>query len=329
MPDWDRLRQGEFLVLGRAGMDLYPDPPGTPTAEAARFVSDLGGSAGNIAAALVRAGRRAALVSAVSDDAVGRFVLAALARHGIGHAHVALRGGGVRTSLALAESRIAGHETVIYRNNAADFALTPLDVAALPYADAAALVVTGTALAAEPSRSATRAAMATAAKAGCPVVLDLDYRPYGWADSAEARTIMQAAADAADMIVGNDAEFGVLAGVTAAGRDLARDLARAMGRNGRIAVYKMGGAGSVTFSDDAETETPVFPVTPLKPFGAGDAFLGNLLAGLAGGANLDTSLRRGSAAAAMVVATVGCAGAMPTPDALDAFIARYPALQRS
>ncbi|MBI1416474.1 MAG: permease [Limimaricola sp.] len=325
MPDWNRLQAGQFLVLGRAGMDLYPDPPGTPTAEASRFVSDLGGSAGNIAAALVRAGSAASLVSAVSNDAVGRFVLAALARHGIGTVHVAVRGGGVRTSLALAESRMEGHETVIYRNGAADFALDRADVVALPFAPAAALVVTGTALAADPSRSATRAAMAAARAAGLPVILDLDYRPYSWADGGQAQGIMLEAAAAADMIVGNDEEFGVLAGSPAAGRDLARG----MGRDGRIAVYKMGAAGSVTFTDGAVIETPVFPVTPLKPFGAGDAFLGNLLAALAGGQPLDTALRRGSAAAAMVVATVGCAGAMPTPDTLDTFIARYPAPQRS
>ena len=39
------------LVMGRAGMDLYPDPPGTRIEDAAQMTAALGGSAGNIAAA--------------------------------------------------------------------------------------------------------------------------------------------------------------------------------------------------------------------------------------------------------------------------------------
>ncbi len=57
-----------------------------------------------------------------------------------------------RSSLALTESVAEACQTVIYRNGAADFALGDADIEAPDYASAAALVVTGTALAAEPSR---------------------------------------------------------------------------------------------------------------------------------------------------------------------------------
>ena len=36
------LQQGRFLVVGRAGMDLYPEPAGTRITEALSFVADLG-----------------------------------------------------------------------------------------------------------------------------------------------------------------------------------------------------------------------------------------------------------------------------------------------
>lgn len=52
------LSRNRFLVLGRAGMDLYADPPGTRIEEARSFAAHLGGSAANIAAALVRQGQR-------------------------------------------------------------------------------------------------------------------------------------------------------------------------------------------------------------------------------------------------------------------------------
>jgi 5-dehydro-2-deoxygluconokinase len=59
----------------------------------------------------------------------------------------------------------------------------------------------------------------------------------------------------------------------------------------------------------------------LKPTGAGDSFLGALIAGLAAGRTVRDAVLRGSAAAAMVVARVGCAPAMPTVAELDAFLA--------
>ena len=66
-----------------------------------------------------------------------------------------------------------------------------------------------------------------------------------------------------------------------------------------------------------------FPVTSMKPFGAGDAFLGNGLAAMIRGAAPADAFRRGAAAAALVVTLPGCASAMPTPDEIDAFLKEH------
>ena len=58
------IAQNNFVVLGRAGMDFFPDPPGTKTEEADTFKAGLGGSSANIAAGLVKLGGQAALLSA-------------------------------------------------------------------------------------------------------------------------------------------------------------------------------------------------------------------------------------------------------------------------
>lgn len=309
-----------MLVLGRAGMDFYADPPGTRAETAERFFACLGGSAGNIAAGLVRLDVPAGLVSAVSDDAVGRFVLNQLDGYGIGTHHVHVRRGEARTSLSVTETRIGDTQTVIYRNGAADFDLREEDVAAIDCPAHGGLVVTGTALAAEPSRGATRAAIERAGAAGLPAILDLDYRPYSWASPQEAAEICRAAAACCDMVLGNDEEFAVMAG-GADGNALARSLAE----EGRIAVYKMGERGSETFHPDGRFRTGIFGVEAIKPMGAGDAFMAALIASLASGRDLREAVRRGSAAAAMVVSGIGCAPAMPTEAALDRFIADHPA----
>ena len=311
-----------FLVIGRAGMDLYADPPGDRSETATRFTTALGGSSANIAVALTRQGCPAALVTCVSDDAIGRFVLNELDRYGIDRRHVRIVGGERRTSLALVETRLQDHQSVIYRNNAADFAMTPADIEAVDFTAFIGLILTGTALAVEPSRSACFRAMALARTAGLPVMIDLDYRPYSWPSVAEAHATCARAATLCDVVVGNDVEFDLIAGAGSTGLATARDLVE--GGCG-LCLYKMGEEGSITLTPEQDFRTGIFPISAIKPTGAGDSFLGAFAAALCKGFSLRDSVMRGSAAAAMVVSRVGCAPAMPTIDELDAFLAAHPA----
>ena len=312
---WQRMALNRFAVLGRVGMDLYADPPGARVEEARAFTTALGGSAGNIAVALARQGTRAALIGKVSDDAVGQWCLRELAGYGVDSAHVTALGNGTRNSLAVTETRAEGCQVVLYRNGATDLGLMKIDVELVDFKPVSALIVTGTALASEPSRSATLHALARARSAGALTVLDVDYRAYSWHAPDEARAICLAAAEACDITIGNDVEFDLMAGGD--GRALAAHLAR----DRLFCIYKMGEAGSQTFTPDYQFGTPIFPVRALKPMGAGDGFMGGLMAALARGATLEAAVARGSATAAMIVADVGCAPASPTTAELDAFLA--------
>ena len=309
-----------FLVIGRAGMDVYADPPGTPIETAARFTAALGGSSANIAAALCRQGARAALLTCVSDDAVGRFALAELDRYGIDRSLVRAVGGEARNSLAVVDTMGAATQAVIYRNGAADFEMTAADVERADYGAFDALVTTGTVLSADPSRAACLHAFGLARAAGLPIVFDIDYRPYSWPSPEAAQAAYARAAEAAAIVVGNDVEFGFLAGRFEDGPEAAAALAR----SGKTVVYKRGGAGAITFRGDESFATGIYPTEALKPTGAGDAFLGGFLAALAAGHALRDAVLRGSAAAAIVVTRVGCAPACPTAEELDAFLARHP-----
>ncbi len=321
MPDLSRLSLNRFVVLGRAGMDLYADPAGTRIEDARAFVAHLGGSAANIAAALVRQGAGAALLTRLSGDAVGRFVLAELDRYGIGRDHVGLTGGEARTSLAVVETRAEDCQSVIYRNGAADFALTEADARAVEFAGTGALVVTGTALADAGARAAAMLTLARARAAGAVCVLDVDYRPYSWPSREAAQAACLTAARACDVVVGNDVEFGLMAGRPEDGLATARTL---VAEGAAIAVYKMGERGAVTVSADGEFATGIYRTLALKPTGAGDAFLGGFLAGLVRGEGLRQAVLRGSASAALVVARVGCAPASPTAGEVEAFLRQHP-----
>lgn len=319
----DRIKDNRFLVLGRAGIDLYADPPGTRIEDARRFTSALGGSSANIAAGLCRLDSASSLLGTVSDDAVGRYVLAELRRYGIGTDHVRAVGGEARNSLAVVESREENCQSVIYRNGAADFELSLDQVDACDFGACGALALTGTSLAREPSRAATFRAIGKARAAGLVTIIDIDYRAYTWASREQAAETCLRAAEGCQIVVGNDDEFGLLAGDDAAGPDLAKRLGE---RQGSIAVYKMGERGSITFAGTDRIALGIYPVRPLKPTGAGDAFLAGFASGLGAGKPIAESLRRGSAAAAIVVTRVGCAPAMPTQSELMFFMAKHPQL---
>ncbi len=314
------IKGNRFAVFGRAGMDLFADPVGTKSEAADTFRADLGGSSANICAGLVKLGSQAALITSVSDDAVGRFALNRLRHYGVDTSYCRVLGGEYRLSLAVYESCIEDFQNVIYRNGAVDFQVTEEDMDRVDYSRFSALITAGTVFAAEPSRSATFRAFENARNAGLPVIFDIDYRPYSWPSAEIAAKVLSRAGAESDLIVGNDEEFGFMAGGFDKGLDKARDLAA----QGRMVIYKMGEAGAITFADGQEFRTGIFPVTAVKPNGAGDSFMAGLLSSIADGYALKDAVLRGSACASIVVNQPGCAPAMPTTAQLDTFLADHP-----
>jgi 5-dehydro-2-deoxygluconokinase len=309
-----------YLVVGRAGMDLAPEPAGTGIENAKTFSASLGGSAANIAVGIARLGRSAALLSAVSADPVGEYCINELSGYGVDTALVSRATGEARTSLALSEARLENHHTVIYRNGAADFQITEDQSKSVNLEEYSSLIVTGTAFAIEPSRSAVLALMHRAMEAGLQTVFDIDYRPYSWVSAKDAAATLSKAAEYSEIIVGNDEEFDVVSGKSGTGLNFARKLANT--HKARILIYKRGPAGATTFDGQKEFHTGVWPTRPLKPTGAGDSFLAAFVTAFNDGADLREAVLRGSAAASIVVSSPGCAPAMPTASQLDEFIIR-------
>lgn len=314
------IKTKNFLVIGRVGMDLCPDPPGTATEMASSMMVTMGGSSANIAAGLSKLHCQTALVTCVSDDAIGWFCLNQLDHYGIDRRFVRKIRGEERTSLAVYESRVENHQSVIYRNNAADFQLSLDDVESIDFSHYGALIAAGTVFAAEPSRSATFKAFEMAAAAGLPIIFDIDYRPYSWPSAQIAQDVLSKAGALADIVVGNDEEFGFMAGGIEKGLDKARELAA---RKESIIVYKMGEKGAITFQSNAEIQTGIYPVEALKPTGAGDSFMAGFIASLADEQPLREAVLCGSACASITVSKPGCAVAMPTKTELEDFLATH------
>lgn len=314
------IKKNKFIIVGRVGIDFTP-PAGIAIEDAETCMVAMGGSSANIAAGICKFGGKADLVTCVSDDAIGRYCVNQLSKYGVGSQYVRPIGGEARNSLAVYETRLEGHQSIIYRNGAADFEMTIEDVEKIDYSSYGALITAGTVFASEPSRSASFRAFDLAREAGIPIIFDVDYRPYSWTSSEVAEEVLSKAGALANVIVANDEEFGFMAGGIEKGEAKARELAE---RSAAIVVYKMGHMGAITFANGQEYRTGIYKVNALKPTGAGDSFMAGLMASLAADTELEQAILRGSACAAIVVAKPGCAPAMPNKDQLEAFLADHP-----
>ena len=313
----ERFLSKKFVILGRAGLDLYPNPIGLSTQDADNFISDLGGSAANIAVSMSKLGCNTFLCSTFSDDSVGDFIKKKLEIYNINTDYCNSISGSYKNSLALAENKTHKPKVVIYRNNAADLQISKELIKTINFEFKSGLIITGTALSSEPSRGSVFAAVKLAKKNKCPVILDFDYRKDAWSSSMEASEKIGQIAIESDFCIGNEEEFDVLG---LKNNFLSKDFAFYLAKKGKIIIYKKGDLGCEFMYLNNHFSLGAFNVKSLKPFGAGDAFMGGFISSLSRKNNLKDSLIFGSACAALVVSKIGCSSAMPVFSEVKTFI---------
>jgi 5-dehydro-2-deoxygluconokinase len=98
----------------------------------------------------------------------------------------------------------------MYRNMAADLSLDPADIDEEYIKEAKAVLLSGTALAASPSREAVFKVAALAKKNGVRIIFDIDYRAYNWKSKDEIAICYSKAAQEADIILGSRQEFDLM-----------------------------------------------------------------------------------------------------------------------
>jgi 5-dehydro-2-deoxygluconokinase len=173
--------------------------------------------------------------------------------------------------------------------------------------------VTVTGLSAEPSRTATLAALEARSRTGI-TVLDLDYRPMFWSSRGEARRWVQQALPHVTVAAGNLDECE-----TAVGEHDPAGAAKALRDHGvNLAVVKQGPKGVLAVDGTGSVEVPPVPVDVVNGLGAGDAFGGALCHGLLADWGTERIMRFANAAGAIVAGRLSCSDAMPTTAEVEA-----------
>ena len=306
----------KILVIGRAGMDIYPEPPGTKISDVQDFSTHLGGSAANTCVALSKLGVSSDLVTCISDDAIGEYIFKKLEDFNIGSNLCRRVDKNFQTQVAVVETILKNNQSILYRNNSCDLQLDKEDIDKINFQDYSAVFISGTALSSSPSREAVFYASEKASAMSIPLIMDMDYRPYNWESDEIKSNIYKKIMKEMDIIIGNDLEFNI-ANNSTDGLQLAKDFIK---EKPSIIIYKMGEKGSKVLTEEKDLSFGIFKVEAIKPTGAGDAFNGGFISSFLQGFSLEDSIKRGSANAAIVVTKVGCSSAMPDSSELEKFI---------
>ena len=321
-------RRHDLACLGRLAVDLYAQQVGAPLEDVSSFAKYLGGSSANIAFGVARLGLRAAMVSRVGDEQMGRFLTDTLAREGCDVSQIQVD---LQRLTGLVLLGLKDRDTfplLFYRENCADMALDAGLIDEDFIAACRALLITGTHLSAPTVRAASAKALEYAGRHQVLRVLDIDYRPVLWGltkrgeganrfvANADVTAQLQAMLPHFDLLIGTEEEFLIAGGVPG---DLLASLRAVRAVSAAALVVKLGAAGCCfipgaipALLSDALTAQGE-RVEVMNVLGAGDAFAAGLMTGFLRGQDFEAAARLANACGALVVSRHACAPAMPTP----------------
>ena len=320
-------RRYDIACLGRLAVDLYAQQLGARLEDVSSFAKYLGGSSANIAFGVARLGLRAAMLSRVGDEQMGRFLTDTLNREGCDTSQVQIDPHRLTALVLLGLKDRDTFPLLFYRENCADMALDADGISEAFIASCRALLITGTHLSAPAVRAASVAALEYAGKHGVLRVLDIDFRPVLWGltkrgeganrfvANADVTAQLQKMLPSFDLLIGTEEEFLIAGGVAG---DLLASLRAVRGVSNAALVVKLGSAGCCFIPgaipaciEDALTAEGE-RIEVMNVLGAGDAFAAGLMTGFLQGKSFEDAAKLANACGAIVVSRHACAPAMPT-----------------
>lgn len=302
-------------VTGDAVVDLIPDSETS-------YLKCPGGAPANVAVAISRLGGDSAFFGRVGQDPLGRFMKQVLKDEGVDTQYMLLDEEH-RTSTVIVDLDDHGERSFTFMvKPSADQFLQPQDVPAFKQGEW--LHVCSIALANEPSRSTTLAAMKAIKAAGGYVSFDPNLREEVWLNPADLKSVVLQAVALADVVKFSDDELLFLT-------DKA-DLQTALSWLNEqydlpLIVITQGKKGALVIHNNEQQLITGKPVNPVDTTGAGDAFVGGLLAGLVvcddwhNNDNLLKIIRQANACGALATTAKGAMTALPTATQLIEYLA--------
>ncbi|KAM2624252.1 hypothetical protein TB1_031243 [Malus domestica] len=267
--------KGMIVSFGEMLIDFVPTESGVSLAEAPGFLKAPGGAPANVAIAVARLGGKAAFVGKLGDDEFGHMLAGILKQYGVTGEGISFDQG-ARTALAFVTLRADGErEFMFYRNPSADMLLKPDELNIELIKSAKVFHYGSISLIVEPCRSAHLKAMEVAKEAGALLSYDPNLREALWPSREEAKKQIMSIWDKADVIKVSDVELEFLTGSPKIDDANAMTLWR---DSLKLLLVTLGEKGCRYYTKNFRGVVESFEVNAVDTTGAGDSFVGALLA---------------------------------------------------
>lgn len=300
-------------VTGDAVVDLIPN-------DETMYLKCPGGAPANVAVAIARLEGDAAFVGRVGDDPLGRFMSKTLKCEGVDIQHLLLDTNH-RTSTVIVELDQRGERSFTFMvKPSADQFFHRNDIP--EFNSGEWLHFCSIALANEPSRSATFEAAKTLKEKGGFVSFDPNLREEVWVDADEIKPMLLKAIEIADVVKFSEDELMFLTGES----HYQNALSVLKLSSQKLVVVTLGAKGALVSFDDQQKLIVGAAVKPVDTTGAGDAFVGGMLAQLSRNeewnnwAAIEKAISWGNACGALATTQKGAMTALPTLERLQTII---------
>src|SRR5690606_24022111 len=118
----------DLITIGRSSVDLYGQQIGSRLEDITSFAKSVGGCPTNIAIGSARLGLKAAVITRVGDEQMGRFIREQLAREGVVTEGVVTDPERLTALVLLSVENDRSFPLIFYRDNCADMALCEDDI---------------------------------------------------------------------------------------------------------------------------------------------------------------------------------------------------------
>ncbi|SFB34207.1 ribokinase [Rhizobium sp. NFR07] len=299
-----------ITVIGSINMDLVARTERLPrageTVAGRTFANSAGGKGANQALAAKLSGSCVSMVGAIGDDSFAAGALGVLRTASVDLTSVKTVPSVTGTAIILVDGSGENMITVIAGAN--DLVAKDMVDDALAEMAAGDLLMLQMEIPADTIEHALKEARARG------IVSVLNTAPF--------TTDVPRLAGLADIVISNETEFDLLAGLTTSGKELRLDaLMRLHEQRGQIFVLTLGAEGAIAIKDGEIIQADSLKIDPVDTVGAGDTFCGYLVGGLEQGFDIRTALQRAAAAGSIACLSAGAQTAIPMVAAVEAALA--------
>ena len=304
----------KIWVTGDAVVDLIPDGEN-------HYLRCAGGAPANVAVGVARLGSPSAFIGRVGNDPLGQFMQDTLNAENVNTQHMILDPQH-RTSTVIVGLDNGERSFTFMVNPSADQFLQASDLP--PFQQGEWLHCCSIALINNPSREATFEAIRRIKAAGGFFSFDPNLRESLWSSLEEMKTVVMEAVALADVLKFSEEELTLLTNTD--NLEKAFEKVTALYPE-KLIIVTLGKDGALYHLEGKKNVISGKALQPVDTTGAGDAFVGGLLAGLSQHPNwkendvLVQIIRQANACGALATTAKGAMSALPNQTQLAAFLA--------